>query len=974
MTDALSPAAPEPDPSGQPPRDLSSPPSNSPSSSPGQSTDGTLPLREKILKLLTQGLGGYRQVLEEMSPEISAEEAEEAERASRKSLRLLAAAIVIGVCVQLLIYRVPKAPFNFQGFFYDLFNAGSLVVPLFLVSASRVHFAGRLLLPLAAIGSLYRPPFMPWEFSFYATAVFVVLAVSFAVGRLLDFGASTTPGRKRPGLRRWTLLALGLILLGLSWSDIEELGGYFPALTLLACVVCCAWGWRPGRWLERRASLPKVDEETLRLAAMMRWGLFAWGRALAVFLGLLPLFLFLNGLDLASKLHWPDDPDVIQTTRGGEKQVWFWHHKGTFLTRADLEKEELYAFRDSGVSTEKRDQIWALDDALRGTLYNPENFPKLEKQYNQLRELLAGYRVKTPAALSKIFTESSAPGESESADRIELYHLARNDIVAQGPMRTVPAIFSVENQLWEDTKRLVPMTRDDIESATAHNAVWQWLLLSFGLMGFTFLWRRGGDSALGRWLGIWLIGVGIIGTYRYVLVFLPALSFDLWHRSLEHPAANLWLSIIVVLQLITAAVAYMFLLFVPCAALWVHMCWPAPRRDARNRPWLAPLAFAGRIVLVAFCMSFCFFGSLFGLRAGLAESSPAFAEMTSGVVAVILFVAVACALGFGLRRRMNRRSPLLDGITSSVLLAVQVVTLVAISNRETGAEVFKAAGLVLGFTLLAGLVALIFRKDLLHVSAARDFSFVIAFLILPAVFTWSEEWVEKLISDLMQGAVGRGSGFEILWVVIAVALLPPFRRALEQGILYLSNPRLGHLRRSIEEALEELVTVRDEDSVRRIRVVLRSCGVEDFVLYQRTGLASFEAVGWEGPHTASPPVQLSPPLRRFLSRQRDFVDLDRVALEWRFFFVQFELHRLRGTLGGRYLLPICLGTSLRAFLVVQEGTVQERRVVGSPVVGEITTLGLAAASLRAVAQTIEPAAPATASLSEPAEGGQSVLI
>jgi hypothetical protein len=110
--------------------------------------DGTLSIRKRILKLLTEGLKSYPQVLKELSGEISTEEAEEAERASRRNLRLLAAASALGFFVQLLIYHVPK---DFQGFLHDLLVAGSVVVPLVLVSAFRIHFAGRLLFPLAAL-------------------------------------------------------------------------------------------------------------------------------------------------------------------------------------------------------------------------------------------------------------------------------------------------------------------------------------------------------------------------------------------------------------------------------------------------------------------------------------------------------------------------------------------------------------------------------------------------------------------------------------------------------------------------------------------------------------------------------------------------------------------------------------------------------------------------------------------------------
>jgi hypothetical protein len=952
----VAPPTPEPDPSEPYPCEAQATPpvAPPPSGPPGQSPDATVPLREAIWKLMKQGLRGFPEVLEQLSPEISAEEAEQAEKASLRSLRLLAAAILLGFFAQLMVYRFPDAPL-LQGFLYDLLCAGGVIVPLLLVSAFRVHFAGRTLLPLAALVSLYRPPFMPWEFTSYAVFVVLHLAVSFAAGRLLDFGASTRPARELPRLRKWTLLALGLVFLRLFWLNAKDLKEYFPVLSVLSAVLCSAWGWTFAPWLERRANLPKADSETLRLAAMMRWSLFAWGKALAILLGLLPLILFLNELELHES--WPKEPDVVRMQLpGGHEQIWFWRHKGTFLRESDLgQNQERFYVLDAKVDTAKLERIRALEEGLQADLFDSDNYKDLQSKYRELQALLEPYRVRTGKEMSAGLAN---PG-------LKLYRLAEDKIKARGPLKTASAIFSVEDQLSRGT--LVAMTREDVESTMAHKGTWQWLLLGFGLMGFIFLWRRGGESVHARWLGIWLIGVGIVGAYRYATFFLPARGFYLWHQSLESPSANLWLSLIVLLDLITLTLGILFAFFVPCAALWVHMCWPV-RKKKRSRPWLVRLSFAGRIALVALCMTIFFYGSL----RSLSSPSDDLGNMSGRVLVTLVlgFLFVTCAIGFGLRRWRKRRSPPLDASVSILLLAVQVVTLTAIFAKDpASAQGFKILDLVLGSVLLLGLGAMIFRKDLLYVSGARNLSFVIAFMLLPLISTWSEEQIRKVLSGVMQITLVPEHGAEILWVVIAVALLPPLRRALEEGILYLSHPRLSHLRQAIEKTLEELVALPDEESAQRIREILKSCGVDDFVLYQRTGIERFEAVSWGGPTRAKALVEISEPLRRFLSCQRDFVELNRVALEWRFFFVQFELHRLCNDIRGRYLLPICLGTSLRAFLVVQESTVKERKISGSPVVGEILTLGLAAASLRLVAHSRQAAPSMAAALSGSEEGG-----
>ena len=63
-------------------------------------------------------------------------------------------------------------------------------------------------------------------------------------------------------------------------------------------------------------------------------------------------------------------------------------------------------------------------------------------------------------------------------------------------------------------------------------------------------------------------------------------------------------------------------------------------------------------------------------------------------------------------------------------------------------------------------------------------------------------------------------------------------------------------------------------------------------------------------------IPLSDALRKFLVREPQFHDLEQAPYEWRYFFLQFELYRLQHFTGCGYLLPICLGPSLRGLLFI----------------------------------------------------------
>lgn len=101
----------------------------------------------------------------------------------------------------------------------------------------------------------------------------------------------------------------------------------------------------------------------------------------------------------------------------------------------------------------------------------------------------------------------------------------------------------------------------------------------------------------------------------------------------------------------------------------------------------------------------------------------------------------------------------------------------------------------------------------------------------------------------------------------------------------------------------------------------------------------------QGARLGASHLELSTQLLDFLSRQKGLINLDRVALEWRFFFVQFELHRLQQDLRDRYLLPLRLGKSLRGLLLLPDRERGERLLVRSSVPREIGILSLAAAHL-----------------------------
>jgi hypothetical protein len=118
-------------------------------------------------------------------------------------------------------------------------------------------------------------------------------------------------------------------------------------------------------------------------------------------------------------------------------------------------------------------------------------------------------------------------------------------------------------------------------------------------------------------------------------------------------------------------------------------------------------------------------------------------------------------------------------------------------------------------------------------------------------------------------------------------------------------------------------------------------GIDAYVFYSRCGADAFAATASRTSGPVAPRLDLSDGLRDFLASRPTFVDLTHLAFEWRYFFHQFELARLARASGGRYLLPVCLGPSLRGLLLLPDGEAQER-VSRDALAAQVSSLALEA--------------------------------
>jgi len=877
----------------------------SPEEAPYELQDSSLTPEQRptLRQLLNEGITAFPEILERLAPFINSKEAAAAQQATRQSISALRWS-ALGLAILAILFKLPAAE--------DLLTASSLLIALVLVSRYRIPYAGRLFVVSAALMT-----------SFLASDAFFTFASSIGaflsallLGSLVDYGASTELHRRRPRLRRLALLLAGSLYVYQAVIQSEE--GPLLGFSLVAGLITCAWGWWPAPLFERWARLRDADADILWMLGMKRWAFVALGPFLAVTALVFPFFLFLHNLEGEDQLQ---NPKIIKTGAEGGQHVWFWPFKGSYLKPDDLEEKEFYAMNGYASS-----EVESLRLSLVLAQFPP--FRKYELTddpasiYRQIQEKLKDHR---------LTRENYKEMLREEDGELKIYFLAR--IPANGE----PKLFAV----------------DTLAAHTSSQNPWKWLFLAYGSLGFIMLWRRGGDSRLGRWIGLWFVGTGTLtlSISQSVLPLLQGVLYRMSGNASQSPLGTLACTAISLLILASMGIVFLWVSCVTCAAIWTHTCWPAPRSEGRIR-WFRRLARAGKVPLVTVCMALLFYLPLYRGKGSLPAT----------ILGITLFTLVTFGTGYLLQRRKSIQKILIpiNRTAGFVLLAVQAVVMAAVATEAEFFSESSSEDLVHSLTqtsFLCGIVffvfvsVLIFKKNLLHLSPARDYSFLVTILVV--MLAWSEERLPTYVT-VFTGELASARAREILAVVFAVGLLPPLRSWIERKVLYATQSGLREIEQKIHTTLEGLTDLWQPESLSRIDKLLKEVCLGSALLYVRRGQNLFRTSG-----TVREEIKdgflISQPLRRHLAESNGFLDLHRLAYSWRYFFFQFELYRIRLATQGRFLLPVCLGGSLRAILVIPEQKKKAQVPVGESLTGDIAQLGLIATQVRAIEGTSEAA-------------------
>ena len=577
--------------------------------------------------------------------------------------------------------------------------------------------------------------------------------------------------------------------------------------------------------------------------------------------------------------------------------------------------------------------LGTLGEKICGLIVAVQNNATNRAAYAELENLLVPYRVKTSDAEKFV----SHLGSKNDAQVFYLKETENRETFQSGPN---PRLYAAKLNIGIRAKT---QSQASIEAGKVRSIIVpSFVLLCFGGL---LLWRRGGDSAVGFWMGIFLVGNAfhVLGMDD----LNASVRYNLWCLATQSHIGSIIASWYATLEV--AGELFSYVAVFAQSVLFVLLCWPSKNSGQRGKT-MRCCVFMGKF-LVAFSL-----GAGAGIIAALLVADDSLILPLSRVLCIITL----CLIGWLLRRRRRFATEVpemgWEFAVGWILLAISVSLPLSLSQVED-LQPFKhwfasiawfpdsmsLLDIVTGTcAVLSGVLLLRFmlRKNFLSVLSPRGFTFMVLASSLP-VFS---ELCESFAQDLVHGTFLQSQlGEEILCISITIILLAPLFKGLESFSRKLSMRNLVKVEANVERTLESVLDNQDDVDIRdEIFERMRDLGLARYAFYVRGRSGAFNLLlknGWTGKSVHS--FFVSEYLRGYLGKNHQAIDMGQLAQERRLFFQSFELHRLAAQLHAGCLQPICLGSSVRALIVTPEDSDNPILSNNEVFFGNVNALGLA---------------------------------
>ena len=477
-------------------------------------------------------------------------------------------------------------------------------------------------------------------------------------------------------------------------------------------------------------------------------------------------------------------------------------------------------------------------------------------------------------------------------------------------------------------------------------------------IGCLLLWRRGGDSSVGFWMGVFLVG-NALGVFGFLNVhdLSASIRYNLWHMAAKSHIGSIVATWFATLEKSGAFFA-ICLSTLAQSVLFVILCWPGEIGGRRGK-WMRCCVFSGKL-LVAFAIG-AGAGGIMGL---VLEhiGDPQMIPVASRIFAIICLAIIGCVLRH--KRRFTTEAPELgwEFVVSWFFLAASIwlpVSLFQVEDTQSFENWFSNVTWIFGHTSFLGIVVgvcavlggvfflrVCLLKNFLSVFSPRGFSLMVLAFIIPVFAKVCESFAEDMIHGTF---LHSQSGERVLAVVLSVALFAPLWKVLIRMSRKFSMRNLVKVEANVGQTLEAVLDNPDAIDIRdEIFKRMNELGLARYAFYARGRSGNFNLLlknGWIGKSADS--FYMSEYLRRYLGRNHLAIDMEQLAQERQLFFQSFELCRLAAQLHASCLQPICLGSSVRAIIVTPDDLAGALFSNSEAFFDNVNVLGLAAvASLR----------------------------
>ncbi len=472
-------------------------------------------------------------------------------------------------------------------------------------------------------------------------------------------------------------------------------------------------------------------------------------------------------------------------------------------------------------------------------------------------------------------------------------------------------------------------------------------------IGGLLLWKRGGDSAVGFWLGI-ATAAHVLGAFLATdyLLIESSMKYHLWHWAVESPWGGLvagWLG-----MAFSAGRVFWVIALLAQSVLFVLLCWPGKpnAQEGRCKGWLI---FIGKTAMITVLTAMIGIAVPFIAPVASCEAT----DTMVGRFAAILFVGL---LGWLLRRKRRFLTEAPDlgwEFFGGWLLLTMAISFPIVAGSGFDPlirpEIWLApiswvgertclAGILSGIAAVAGgalFLRLFIRRNFLSVLTVNGSAFTLFALIVPLI----SAICNPLVAELLRGSFLQSSqGERIVSIAIVVLVMHPMWNYLSRLSKRLSGRNIVQVESRVEATLESIIEKPGEIDVRdEVFERLGDFGLKKYALYVRTKSDSFDlALKNHWSQLTADSFQMSAYLRHYLGFNPHLVELDQLAHNESLFFQSFELCRIKERLHAACLLPICLGKSVRAVLVtpleVDTGPILDSEVIFE----NLNAIGLAA--------------------------------